>query len=394
MPLYLIAIGICTFPSLLSNTGVITNADFIDIYAKWRHPHHLIVSTFGTVNILSSLTYILYPFLFGLQLFICRKNHSTNDRLLIRQYIIKAFVLIASWCLALLVMYLFIEIVPLSFVAELYPIKYLRYVSFFAVIGYTWLIHYYIEEGSPILAAALLVFAYTPGLLSFTILFFLIYCIKTGRMTEKAITIYFLIKILFTPVSVIPGLPYILILILLYHIFSELDIKKVRKTKKAGCICLLFLICFFALKDKVFTLSEGKCQLITPHDYLIASSTEEVFDLSKKFKSLSNENDVFLARPDSWKAGWMQVLSERSCYVLEKTVPSSKGSIEEWYSRYLEVSGLSEMSSVDVFNVMKQHNIRYLLVETGNFSVYDKSAQFRCFLYGDEDNIRIYERID
>ena len=79
-------------------------------------------------------------------------------------------------------------------------------------------------------------------------------------------------------------------------------------------------------------------------------------------KEITKVNEGFLSDPLDENAGWLQFLSERNCYVLWKTTPSSSAAIEEWYNRYLKVVGLHNKDNNEIIEIMKETNNDYILV--------------------------------
>lgn len=355
----------------------------------------MLVSSFGMINIVKAFTYILYPFLFGLELIAVTEESKEKRREKYRTLFVKGFMLMMSWHLVLLSMYVLIEIFPVALIAELYPVKYLRYVSFYAVIGYTWMAGRHIEDGHPMLALALLLFAFRPGAVHFAMLSILIYGLKNKKITGNAMFLYVFAASLIRPVTIISGLKVFLLLSLLLYLIYAADVqRRYIVARRIGCAVLFLALALFSFRGKIYTAeSKGTIRFITPHDYLTAGPSEELYQLANEFRQMTGKDTVFLADRNSVNALWLQALSERSSYALEKTVPSSKGSIQEWYSRCMELTDLFAMKTNEINQFMKEREIEYVLVDSDKFSSYDESDQFHCILEGYEGNIRIYKAL-
>ena len=111
-------LGICVcliyIPMLLSgntNSGSISNEEFVYLYGYIRHPHHLIFSGFGLRTSRGWLNLILFT-IGGL---LCIKSSKSLDKDIKLQLISVVFV---SCCL-LIINYIFVEIYPLNFIAKL-----------------------------------------------------------------------------------------------------------------------------------------------------------------------------------------------------------------------------------------------------------------------------------
>ena len=111
-------LGICVcliyLPMLLSgntNSGSISNEEFVYLYGYIRHPHHLIFSGFGLRTSRGWLNLILFT-AGGL---LCIKSSKSLDKDIKLQL---AAVIFVSCCL-LIINYIFVEIYPLNFIAKL-----------------------------------------------------------------------------------------------------------------------------------------------------------------------------------------------------------------------------------------------------------------------------------
>ena len=111
-------LGICVcliyIPMLLSgntNSGSISNEEFVYFYGYIRHPHHLIFSGFGLGTSRGWLNLILFT-IGGL---LCIKSSKSLDKDIKLQLTAVIFV---SCCL-LIINYIFVEIYPLNFIAKL-----------------------------------------------------------------------------------------------------------------------------------------------------------------------------------------------------------------------------------------------------------------------------------
>ena len=87
-------------PSMLTDKMDISNADFVYIYSTFRHPHHLVPSSWGVDEIYKTIWIDIGLFL----LCITEKRLSKdNDR---NRYLITGILLVAAWILAVGIAYL------------------------------------------------------------------------------------------------------------------------------------------------------------------------------------------------------------------------------------------------------------------------------------------------
>ena len=112
------ALGICAsliyVPMLLignTNSGTISNEEFVYLYGYIRHPHHLIFSNFGLTGSRGWLNFILFT-VGGL---LCIKSSKSLKQEVKLQL---ATVILVS-CFLLVINYVFVEIYPLNFIAKL-----------------------------------------------------------------------------------------------------------------------------------------------------------------------------------------------------------------------------------------------------------------------------------
>ncbi|MGK7895509.1 MAG: DUF6798 domain-containing protein [Xenococcus sp. (in: cyanobacteria)] len=111
-------LGICVcliyIPMLLSgntNSGSISNEEFVYLYGYIRHPHHLIFSGFGLGTSRGWLNFILFT-IGGL---LCIQSSQSLDKDL--KLSLNAIVLIS--CLLLIINYIFVEVYPIDLIAKL-----------------------------------------------------------------------------------------------------------------------------------------------------------------------------------------------------------------------------------------------------------------------------------
>ena len=118
--------------------------------------------------------------------------------------------------------------------------------------------------------------------------------------------------------------------------------------------------------------------------------TEEAYDLAIDFKSSTDADEQFISDPDKPVTDWFQLVSRRSTYVSWKNIPSSKGAMQIWYDRYLEISNLFDKDVSEVYHLMENQDISYILVPNEFFDIYDSSELFEMSFMSKEDAYRIY----
>ncbi|MDJ0536069.1 MAG: hypothetical protein QNJ70_26870 [Xenococcaceae cyanobacterium MO_207.B15] len=140
-------LGMCAsliyIPMLLSgntNSGSISNEEFVYLYGYIRHPHHLIFSSFGLKGSRGWLNFILFT-VGGL---LCIQSSKSLDKQIKLQ--LSLVVLVSS--LLLLVNYLFVEIYPIDFIAKLQFARTTPFAQLMILIGISVLVEEEYKKGN------------------------------------------------------------------------------------------------------------------------------------------------------------------------------------------------------------------------------------------------------
>lgn len=136
---------------MLTDKMDISNADFVYIYSTFRHPHHLVPSSWGVDEIYKTIWIDIGLFL----LCITEKRLSKdNDR---NRYLITGILLVAAWILAVGIAFVFTEIKPIAAVSTLFFSKSFKYVLLVALV---WVISssFKFRERGRLLSSYLLIY--------------------------------------------------------------------------------------------------------------------------------------------------------------------------------------------------------------------------------------------
>ena len=134
---YLLTIisGLCfllvfIFVNLETNiSNSLSDSQFIDIYAYFRHPHHYVIS-----NILSFKTFF-YLFLSVLIIYLSKK--------ICYSIFISSIIIFLVWCFAIIAQYYFIEVSPSKLVAKLGPCRVTTLWCFYFSLYLCIIVNYY-----------------------------------------------------------------------------------------------------------------------------------------------------------------------------------------------------------------------------------------------------------
>lgn len=398
--IYIIAAALCILPSLATNAGIWPNKEFVHIYANVRTLHHLVPTSWGKQTILSYFIHLLYPV--GLYIQYCNYYHKSR----IKPFLQKAGLCLASWLGALLFTWLFTEIFPSWFVVTMTVPKYFKYVSLLAIFLYLAVIkeHWESENGS-VIAICILMFALAAqrlgfwSLLLYAILLYLTKYTDNGQKiaANGAMVFFLLVSASYLPVFSMRIKIIMLLGVLLPISESIMRGRKIPRIRPCiyGGIFTCIIIC--TVYGKFVSFSDGKAEIITGKEVIIDTCTEDIYELANAFKEKTKKDEMFLADPggDNGKIEWFQVVSQRSCYVLWKTVPSSRRSIEEWFRRFMEAQNLPEHSVTQVYELLNEIGVDYILVNKESYRFYqqyESSDLFDIFLRSGNDDYRIYKK--
>ena len=404
----LVTVLIVIGPSMLTDSLEITGAEFVYIYSILRHPHHLMPSSWGMDAIYKTIWIDICFMLLGIQ------SIAINSKEKVKEYLLQALFLVVAWILAILLMYIFTEKKPLVIVSTMFLSKSFKFVLLIAII---WLIKAAFDmykKEAYISCYAVLGFGFFASDFDLTgILIYLIitavavsvenFIIENGRrIIPKDVAVYFDV-IFFAGVicakqaklGQINGAVVVLVFfaVLVIGIVSSRKMTGYKFLICAACVCMLLL----SLLNRVIIHHSGTTSfsIITGEKALRYSMGNELYDLAIQFRNDTEVSDEFLADPNAEvETGWFQVVSERNCLVVEKVIPSSKRTVDDWYERYLQTVDFDKRTAEELLTTMKTFNINYILVDTDNYQKLDETKNFIIYMQAKDDSYRVYKLRD
>lgn len=418
-------------PSMITDKMDISNADFVSIYAAFRHPHHLVPSSWGADSIYKTLWIDV-----GL-LLLCmieRKLSNADNK---KYYLHTGTLLVAAWLLAVGIAYVFTEIKPVAAVSTLFIPKSFKYVLLIALI---WVIFssFQFRERGRLLSCYLLIYC---GLFASTyelkqivsmflfvclalffedylattnqiiisnsirpfadiIFFSIVFCL---RRPDLEVDIGFVLQMLLSfkttmASALASGMQSGLTIILVFFAIAVIGFTIDKPTPPpcrfitiSACVCMIII----SLLGRVLIYSNEKFSLINGEMALRASLGDDLYTLAEDFKNSTDNDAEFLANPDDTiNVGWFQVVSERNCYVVYKVIPSSRCMVDDWYNRYLSANSFDEKTGEDIQNIMESSGIQYVLINSDNYTKLDElSRGFSVFLRSPSDSFRVYKLV-
>lgn len=407
-----IAIAVVVFlvvvlPNMITDHLNISNEEFVYIYANFRHPHHLVPSTWDRSAIIKSLMLIV---LSGVLRAGCLYFKNRMDTL--RMFGVEFGLFVASWIGAIGIMYIGTEKLKLVSITTIFITKYLKYVGLMAIIWYIRTAIELFADNNLILGLGILTFAFSAKNLGYeavvvcAILLLWIYFVINnydGDRLKGRYDIYVLLAgILFVMMDfkyawgwVNPDIKIVFFLVitafLSRYIWKTFGIKIFRYVTIA--LCVLTIGC--GLRGDIYDISGLKVTFRTPTTFLINACGKDIYELAIDFAEATGKDETFLADPDdSEGAGWFQIVAQRNCYVLYKVVPSSKSMMKEWYDRYMTVQGIFDKPIEEIESIMDTADIEYILVDSGHFELFDTNSNFEVYRESINGKYRMYKHME
>ena len=151
---------------------------------------------------------------------------------------------------------------------------------------------------------------------------------------------------------------------------------KIKKITFFVVFILLTISFFNSMKGKFYNVTEEGYQYISGLEYAQKATDLELYELAIQFKNITNLDEGFLADSYAVYPNYFQLFSERNCYVLYKNTPSQKHLVIEWYEKIEKVKNVSEASAERLKELLKDINLKYILISADKFDVVKDSQYF------------------
>lgn len=403
--LYITVLLAVVMPNMLTDALNISNKEFVWIYANYRHPHHLVVSTWNKSAIFNSLIVILLPGMLRIeQLLIFAKKD-------LKEFIGEFGLFILMWGGVYAVMYFGTEKLHIVSITVMFLSKFFKYVAVVSLIWYMKTANVYFRRGEFlagffVLSPALIVYIWdvrTGVLFALCIIAYIYYsCIndqKKSAVSEKENSIFkYLAGCVYAALlcynlsgkslAVIGTVVFLTGVWTLFLMYS----KKTFKVIAFLSIMALFLGCSYGT---FYWYSDGKVSLISSTDILINSSGKDIYQLAQNFGDMTEKTDGYIVdSADQEYVGWFQIISGRNCYAFKKVVPSSKSMMQEWYDRCQQTEKIFKKDISEIIEIMSDSGNSYILVGNENYDMFDTCSYFCCFTECNGDTYRIYQLLD
>lgn len=392
--MFVIVLGICVIPGVFGESSGLTNAEFVDIYAYYRTPHHLVPSAWGLSSILKYLAVIVGTALIRcLTLGLIKKEQC-------KEFYLEAGLAIVSWIAAIGVVYFFTEVIPVASIVTMYIPKYLKYVGILSQIWCIKCIYDWVEKEGFMIAAltAVTVFcASSQNIIGVAIFYgvFVVAVILWKKFEVEEMKYLLPIEVLGVAAG-ISGNSLIYAIGIISFIYCivlwdkwEPAAKVIHNT--AFVVVMSALMIFVTTKDRVWTISDGSFRRVTANSYLVNGMGEELYGLAMDFENTTGKDDVFISDPNASMTCWFQLGSKRNGYTNNKNVPAAQCQIKEWYERIIETQGLFDKETTEIYTIMTDTDLEYILVNTEYYEKFDASEIFEARNISANDQYRIYQ---
>lgn len=384
---------ICVVPGIFGVKSGLTSEEFVQIYAYFRTPHHLVPTAWGLSVILKNFAVVV---LSALILLITKYLNNSKE---VNVFIIESGIAIVSWIGALIVVYIFTEKVPIATIVTMYIPKYFKYIGILSQIwclraGIEW-----IKKKEYLIAGTIIFVIYAGSNFSLSdliplygILILGLFLLKKYGIEEMQYLMPIAALAIITENNSRILTQCIRLMFIIYSIvFLEKGLFKRLLNNIIVVIICAILMLGYATKDRIWTINNGHISGVEFSSYIVGAMGSDLYNLAREFKDTTSTNEMFLADPNDGINCWFQLASERNSYTNTKNVPAAQVQIKEWYERIMETKELLSKSPLEIYSIMNRESINYILVKSDFYEQFDNSDLFVIRNASSNDQFRIYE---
>jgi hypothetical protein len=362
-----------------TNSGIISDSEFIYLYGYLRQPHHIIPSAFAFSEWRNYICFIIAGILFIQSV---DKLHSQDKHQLLIPIIIS--------CLALLVGYIFVEIYPIALVAKLQLARTTPFVKLLVLIGLSVFVYEQYLQKNIALCVLVLTVSTIRGSGVFLLLIAIAYTIlkitdhlkifRDRAIASIIIVGSLLLLALYPPTSSLPVIfervfwKFIFLLVLAFPFFAEEFLNFSQKFKKIIYSLTIILSSFLILE--LFNFLPKPLSNFVPNNIALYSLTnEDLTRLAFRFKKNSNKDALVLTPPSLTR---FRFYSRRSVVFTFYSSPYTDRGFREWSNRLKAIAGTldpplswrnidsfySKRNSSELMEIAKQYNANYILTRS------------------------------
>ncbi len=386
-----IAIFLMMYLSRTTGSGLLSNDQFVKIHAYLRHPHHHVPSSWEKLEWVNYIAYIAAAFLV--------LYYSAQDNGLYKK--IKSFLIITTFLMAgiLAINFVFVEIIPIAFIAKLQPARSVFVYRFFIAAILAFSVHGLVIKKEYYAAALIIFMTALPQINIKTysgILLLLsgVYLIAARYFKNKNIvslnvichlcaimlvvlTIFIFASNIAVFITVLYSLAFIALLAMIYMADMLADKKGEALFVKAAAALLAALIILVPWVD-VKGNFEGITLKNPRNAFTLSDIDESARILALRFNAKTDEDALFLGDPNDITTSYFRIFSLRSSVVAFKNMPFTDSGMLEWAERLSALKAVSvgedgyyirnttsfdELSTQEILDVAAKYEAGYLLVD-------------------------------
>lgn len=372
------------------SNNLLSNQSFVEIYARLRHPHHMIPSSWSIQGYIN-----LGMFLLSLFLFSYKKLYILEEyRILFYWSITICFLVI----LALFFNYVFTDIFPWALVVKIQPARMVSMFLLSLTVMVICLIDRCMEEREyiPVVSFVFLFFVNYIHPIDVGIWFFI--CTLSYLCLQKTIAPIFFTKLgLIAPKILLPVSIIFLIIILWYRQSYGLIFV-------SFAMCLLSTIFYPTFKGRLHTaivllpLMSYGVSMITIPNFFSQNINTSLYNLSLRFQEKTTSDIIYYADPKSSSLEAVSLYSRRTPVVFEKNVPIYDEAIIEWLHRLIAFGVVktdgkkyqyvqSQLPSNEIITMAKKYGASFIVTDKQDLQSYLDTK--RVTIFDSEDNYYI-----
>lgn len=390
LPIFIAAMLIVALPSVLFSSPV-DNDIFVNIYAFFRTPHHLVPVVWTKKSIFICLVLITLPLLYFTLDKITKRRIAINED----AYICGASVLLY---LFLFILEIFVtSISPNATVVSMYVTKCFKYVTFIALLYMLKYADIYMENHeyvSALLCLWMVIFGqpYYKLTIVLAVLLAILRIFALERSLWKnelhvsqignCMVWVAAFGLLLTLHQWTPVLLLCFGLLLATRFVYSSPALSTKAIQYMLCVGALVVFVLF-MNGKIIQINDDGIRYISGETCLVNRVGTDIYRLSKDFQSSSSINESFLANPYDVNSGRVQLISERNCYVVHKNLPTSASAVIEWYDRIKQVEGITKMNGDEIAQMMRKTGCNYVLLRPEQYAAAEGSEQLELFVKSD-----------
>ncbi len=386
-----IAVFLLMYLSGTTGSGLLSNEQFVKIHAYLRHPHHHVPSSWEPLEWVNFAAYIAATLLV-----LC---YSAKDSKLFKRIKIFFFITTALMASILAVNYVFVEIIPIAFIAKLQPARNVFVYRFFlaAILAFS---SYKLVLKKEYIPAMLIVFMTAlpqiniktySGILLLMTAFYLIFakwCDKRELTSLKVIAhiamtvlTILVISLFAANIALLIKIFYTIAVIALVAITYAADTIAQNKADKliAKAAAILLAVAIILIPWVDISGNFQGIKIKSPRSVFSLSDIDNSARvLALRFNENTEKEALFLGDPNDITTAYFRIFSLRSSVVAFKNMPFTDDGMLEWVERLTALNAVSvddngyyirnttcfdELSMQEIMDVANEYEAGYLLVD-------------------------------